>query len=63
MTIGLENILDRICPLRTLGKGVSEHQDFKIFWGSMPPDPSSGWLLQRSPDLSVIKKDPTIFYT
>ena len=43
--------------------GVSEHQDFKIFWGSMPPDPSSGWPLQHSPDSSTIKKkSKTRFY-
>ena len=50
----------KICPLRTLETGVSEHQDFKLFWRSMPPDPPSAWPLQRSPDSSVIKKNPTI---
>ena len=40
---------------------VSEHQDFKIFLGSMPPDPPSGWPLQHLPDLSVIKKGPHDF--
>ena len=43
-------------------KGISEHQDFKIFCWSMPPDPPSGWPLQRSHDSSVIKKK-TILYT
>ena len=42
--------------------GVSENQDFNIFWGSMPPDPPSGWPLQRSPDSSVIFKKKTRFY-
>ena len=54
MTIDLENILDRICPLRTLEIAFQTDQDFKILWGSMPPDPPSGWPLQRSPDWSVI---------
>ena len=37
--------------------GVSGHQDFKIFWGSMPPEPPRvGCPLHCSPDLSVIKK-------
>ena len=26
--------------------GMSEYPDFKIFWGSMPPDPSSLWHSQ-----------------
>ena len=38
----LENILDRICPLRTLEMAFQRDQDFKIFWGSMPPDPPRG---------------------
>ena len=35
--------------------GVSEHQDFKIFWGSMPTNPASGSPLQCSSNSSVIK--------
>ena len=43
---------------------VSEHQDFKIFWGIMPPDPPTGWPPHCSPDSSVIKKQKnTILYT
>ena len=45
---------------RDTRNGVSEHQDFKIFWGSMPPHPPSGWPLQRSPNSWVIKKKPKI---
>ena len=61
MTIDLENILDRICPLRKLEIVFhAEHQDFKIVWRNLPPDPPSGWPLQRSPDSSVIKKKNTI---
>ena len=33
--------------------GVSKHQDFKIFWDSMAPDPPSG--------SSVIKKNTDVF--
>ena len=59
MTTDLENNFDRIYPLdQNTRKDVSEHQDVKIFWGSMPPDPPCGWPLQRSPDLSAIKKRP-----
>ena len=56
MTIDLENILDRICPLRTLELAFHSTKISKFFWGSMLPDPLSGLPLQRSPDLSVIKK-------
>ena len=42
--------------------GVSEHQDFKIFRGSMPLDPSSGSPPQRSPDSSVIFKKYAFIY-
>ena len=42
--------------------GVSEHQDFKHFWGSMPLDPPSGWPLQGWPDSLVIKKKHDFIY-
>ena len=51
----LENILDRICPLRTLEMAF---QSTKI------SDPPSDWPLHCSPDSSVIKKQKnTILYT
>ena len=50
-----ENILDRICPLRTLEMAF---QSTKI------SDPPSDWPLHCSPDSSVIKKQKnTILYT
>ena len=47
--------------------GVSEHQDFKIFWGSMPPDPPRGvapftarlihrWLKNKKTRFYILKK-------
>ena len=43
MTIDLANILDRICPLKTLEMAFQlEHQDFQSFWGSMTPHAPSG---------------------
>ena len=42
--------------------GVSGHQDFKIFWGSMHvQDPPSGSPLQGSPDSSVIKQNTHLY--
>ena len=33
------------------GNGISGLLSFKIFWGSMPPDPPRDWRLQRSSGL------------
>ena len=30
------------------GNSISKPLDFKLFWGSMPPDPPSGSRLRRS---------------
>ena len=40
--------------------GVSEHQDFKIFWGTMPPVPPSGWSLhcKKKHDLIYLRVCP-----
>ena len=35
-------------PSENAGKGISECLGFKIFWGSMPPDPPRGLRLRRS---------------
>ena len=61
MTTDLENILDRICPLRTLEKAFQSTKISKVSGGACPPDPPSGWPLQRSPDSSVIKKKDFIY--
>ena len=34
--------------MENAGNGISKPLDFKIFWGTMPPDPSSGSRLRRS---------------
>ena len=34
--------------MENAGNDISKPLDFKIFWGSMPPDPSSGSRLRRS---------------
>ena len=34
--------------LENAGNAISEHLDFKIFWGGMPPDPPRGSHLQCS---------------
>ena len=36
--------------------GVSEHQDFKISWESMPPDPPSGSSVIKKIRFYVLKK-------
>ena len=53
MTIDLENILDRICPLGTLEMAFQTTKISKFFWGSMPqtplvPGPFSARLIGRS---------------
>ena len=61
MTIDLENILDRICPLRTLEMAFQSTKISK-FSGGADPDPPSAWpLFYRSPDWSVIKKNPRFY--
>ena len=45
MTIDLVNILDS----QNTRNGISEDQEFKIFWGRMPPDRPSGSSLQHWP--------------
>ena len=43
------------------GNGISDVPDFKIFWGSMPPDPPSLSRLRLSHILSPLHKilDPS----
>ena len=56
MTIDLENILDRICPLRTLEMAFQSTKISKFSGGACPQTPPTGWPLHCSPDSSVIKK-------
>ena len=61
MTIDLENILVRICPLRKLEMAF---QSIKIskFTGEGCPKPPSRSPFQRSSDSSVIKKNLDFIY-
>ena len=44
--------------------GTSVHQDFKMFWGSLPPQSHSGFCLQHSRDsLLVIEKFSDFTYS
>ena len=60
MTTDVENNFDRICPLRTLEMMFQSIKILKFSGGACPPDPPSGWPLQRSPDL-IKKKTPRFF--
>ena len=43
----------------TSGNGISGLLNFKIFWGSMPPDPPRDWRLQHASGLSPPPPPPT----
>ena len=62
--INFSDILDRNCPLWTIeNNAVSDHQDFKILGGSIPPQPAYGSRLQCLQDSSVIEKCPNYTYS
>ena len=64
MTIDLENILDRICPLRTLEIAFQSTKISKFSGGGMPQTPlvPGPFFIARLIGRSL-KKKPTILYT
>ena len=57
-----EHFRQELCSQKTRN-GVSEYQDFKLFWGRLILEPPSGSPLRNTRDSSIIKKYPDFTYS